>query len=58
MRLPARDERPVSAVPRGVKALLVTALAALIAWQAAAPKPTASASAAAITTKPASLPTI
>ena len=45
MRLPARDERPVAAVPRGVKLVLVAALAAQIAWQAATPKPTASASA-------------
>ena len=43
MRLAARDERPVSAVPRAVKAVLVAALAAQVAWQAVTPKPTATA---------------
>ncbi|HEX2825707.1 MAG TPA: hypothetical protein VHP37_05130 [Burkholderiales bacterium] len=45
MRFVRRDERPVSAVPRAVKAVLVAALAAQVAWQAAAPKPVAAAAA-------------
>ena len=45
MRLPRRDERPVSAVPRSVKLVLVAALAAQVAWQAATPKPVATAAA-------------
>ena len=38
-----RDERPVSAVPRAVKAVLVAAFAAQVGWQAASPRPVASA---------------
>ena len=40
-----RDERPVSAVPRKVKLVLVAALGAQVAWQAAAPGPAATADA-------------
>ena len=45
MRFQRRDERPVAAVPRSVKLVLVAALAAQVAWHAAAPRPHASASA-------------
>jgi hypothetical protein len=45
MRLWQRDERPVAAVPRAAKLVLVAALTAQVAWQAMAPKPVASASA-------------
>jgi hypothetical protein len=45
MRASTRDERPVSAVSRPVKVVLLLALAAQVGWQAAAPKPTASAAA-------------
>jgi hypothetical protein len=41
----ARDERPVSAVPRPVVAALIFALALQIAWQARAPRPVARAEA-------------
>lgn len=44
-RLARTEERAVSAVPRAVKAVLAIALAALIAWQATAPKPQAHATA-------------
>ncbi|MDB5812679.1 MAG: hypothetical protein JWN94_4801 [Betaproteobacteria bacterium] len=37
----SRDERPVSAVPRGVIALLAAGLALQIAWQSLQPKPVA-----------------
>lgn len=37
------DERPVAAVPRAVKLVLIAALAAQVAWQAGTPKPVATA---------------
>ena len=37
----ARDERPLSAVPRAVAVALAAALAAQLAWQAAQPRPVA-----------------
>ncbi len=40
-----RDERPVRAVPRAVLGILIAALALVISWQAAQPKPVASAEA-------------
>jgi hypothetical protein len=45
MRARLRDERPVSAVPRRVKLMLLAALAVQVAWQAASPRPLAGASA-------------
>ena len=43
MRVNRRDERPVSAVPRTVKLVLVAALAFQVAWQAMTPRPAATA---------------
>jgi hypothetical protein len=45
MRFATRDERPLSAVPRLVRVVLVAALGLQVAWQAALPRPVASASA-------------
>jgi len=45
MRVTRRDERPLSAVPRSAKIVLIAALAAQMGWQAAAPEPRATASA-------------
>jgi hypothetical protein len=52
MRLARRDERPLSAVPRSARIVLISALAAQIAWHASVPAPVATASA--LTKPPAS----
>lgn len=55
MRRRTPDERPLSAVPRAVKGVLIAALAAHLAWQAAMDKPAASAAQLGMPFSPAAL---